>query len=100
MIEPYGAFLIGSLTGVISTVGYKVLQPYLYNKLKLHDTCGVNNLHGMPGIISGVLSIIFCYMATEEIYGPSLYIMFPLGMFVHCVQKVLLLRLVYEAKQL
>ena len=34
MIQPYGAFLLGSLTGVISCLGYRILQvmticPYL-----------------------------------------------------------------------
>ena len=48
MIEPYGALLIGSVVGTISTLGYRVLQPYLFQKFKLHDTCGVNNLHGKP----------------------------------------------------
>ena len=26
MIQPYGAFLLGSLTGVISCLGYRILQ--------------------------------------------------------------------------
>ena len=33
----------------------------------------------MPGIISGVLSVLYCYLATEEIYGPSLYMVFPMA---------------------
>ena len=77
MIQPYGAFLAGTFTGVISCLGYRLLQPYLFRKVGLHDTCGVNNLHGMPGLISGLLSIAACYFATENIYGPSLYMIFP-----------------------
>ncbi len=77
MIQPYGAFFAGTCVGAVSTLGYRILQPYLYDKLKLHDTCGVNNLHGMPGIISGLLSVLVCYLATADIYGPSLYILFP-----------------------
>ena len=34
---------------------------------------------GMPGIISGLLSVLYCYLATEEIYGPSLYMVFPMA---------------------
>ena len=28
MIQPYGAFIAGSLCGVVSTLGYKVVQVY------------------------------------------------------------------------
>ena len=77
MIQPYGAFIAGTLTGAISCLGYRLLQPFLFSKIGLHDTCGVNNLHGMPGLISGLLSIVACYFATESIYGPSLYMIFP-----------------------
>jgi len=76
MIQPYGAFLIGSLVGTISCLGYRKLTPYLYEKFQIHDTCGVNNLHGMPGIISGLLSVLFSWIASELIYGPSLYMIF------------------------
>ena len=42
----------------------------LFDKLKLHDTCGINNLHGMPGVISGIGAIIMSAIATKEVYGP------------------------------
>ena len=79
MIQPYGAFLAGTFTGLVSCWGYRMAQPFLSRKFGLHDTCGVNNLHGMPGLISGVLSILFCYLASEEGYGPSFYLLFPLA---------------------
>ena len=44
---------------------------------RLHDSCGVLNLHGIPGVLSGVLSIIMCVVASEEQYGPSLYLVGP-----------------------
>lgn len=38
-------------------------------KLKIHDTCGVNNLHGMPGIIAGIAGAIVAALATTKDYG-------------------------------
>ena len=29
---------------------FSFVQPFLCEKLKIHDSCGVNNLHGMPGV--------------------------------------------------
>ena len=31
----------------------------------------------MPGLISGFLSIFFCYLASEETYGDSFFMIFP-----------------------
>ena len=46
-------------------------QPAMSKYLKLHDTCGVHNLHGMPGVISGLGSVLAAGIATEELYGVS-----------------------------
>ncbi|KAL7991358.1 hypothetical protein Chor_015614 [Crotalus horridus] len=56
-ILPVGALLIGSTAGIISVIGYKYLSPMLA-KLKIQDTCGVHNLHGLPGLLGGTASII------------------------------------------
>uniref|UniRef100_A0AAQ4S9H6 Ammonium transporter Rh type A n=1 Tax=Gasterosteus aculeatus aculeatus TaxID=481459 RepID=A0AAQ4S9H6_GASAC len=53
-IGPYGAMLIGFVAGIISTVGFKYLTPILASNLGIQDTCGVHNLHGMPGILGGL----------------------------------------------
>ena len=44
-------------------------QGTLLEKIKLHDTCGVHNLHGMPGVISGLSSILMMVVAYEDLYG-------------------------------
>ena len=36
---------------------FKVVQPFLQDKVNLHDSCGVNNLHGIPGILGGLLRL-------------------------------------------
>lgn len=70
--NPFGAISIGLFAGALSTVGFIKLSPVL-TKLGVYDTCGVNNLHGMPGFFGGVFSAIFlaAYNGdTSMIAGP------------------------------
>lgn len=53
------------------------LQPFLLRNLKVHDTCGVHNLHGMPGVLAGIVGALMAGIASESQYGPSLYQQFP-----------------------
>ncbi len=39
--------------------GFARLQAFCFNSCGLHDTCGVLNLHGMPGLIGGAVSGMF-----------------------------------------
>lgn len=50
----------------MSVYGYKYLTPHLDSHFGLKDTCGVNNLHGMPGILSGLLSAILAATACDS----------------------------------
>jgi len=58
VISPGGALGVGYAAGTLSCVGFNVIQPFLLKYLKFHDTCGVHNLHAMPGVYAGVVSII------------------------------------------
>lgn len=51
------AFLIGILAGTICVMGYAVIQPKIQKALKNVDTCGVHNLHGMPGLLGGLIVV-------------------------------------------
>lgn len=68
---PWGAMFVGFIAGNISTWGFARLMPYLNKKISLYDTCGIHNLHGMPGIIGGVAAAIFAGIATVERYGTA-----------------------------
>ncbi|XP_047146568.1 ammonium transporter Rh type A isoform X1 [Hydra vulgaris] len=57
MIKPWGAIMIGMFAGCISVLGYNYLTPIL-NKHKIHDTCGVHNLHGMPGVFGALCGAV------------------------------------------
>ena len=56
--SPGVALLIGGLGGILSAVGFVKIGPYLLEKIGLHDTCGVNSLHGMPGILAALISMV------------------------------------------
>ena len=58
VVSPTGAFGIGLLAGAISVLGYVFLLPKLESKFKLIDTCGVHNLHGMPGLLGGFSALL------------------------------------------
>jgi len=77
-IHPWGALLNGACAGTVSCVGFCLLQSYLAEKISLFDTCGIHNLHGMPGLIGGIASAVAAGVATQKEYGQaSLYTIFP-----------------------
>lgn len=57
LVSAPAAFLIGILAGGICVIGYTVIQSRLQKLLKMVDTCGVHNLHGMPGLLGGIIAI-------------------------------------------
>lgn len=81
MVEPFGAMLIGTIAGIVSVLGYRYLSPFLKARIGLKDTCGIHNLHGMPGLIGGIAGIIASAAAgrTTNGYGNHEYVRFPSG---------------------
>nr|AGA93879.1 RhBG [Porichthys notatus] len=77
MLTPFGSMIVGFLAGTISVLGYKFLTPILEEKLKIQDTCGVHNLHGMPGVLGAIVGAITASVATKDIYGDGLEDVFP-----------------------
>lgn len=51
------AFVIGIIAGGLSTFGFAVIQPKAEALLKGIDTCGVMNLHGIPGLFGGIAAV-------------------------------------------
>ncbi len=51
------ALLIGAVAGALCVFGYAVVQGKIKNACKIVDTCGVHNLHGMPGLFGGLAAI-------------------------------------------
>jgi ammonium transporter Rh len=57
-LPPFGAFALGLLAGALCVFGYVVVQPRLQARFRLLDTCGVHNLHGMPGLLGGLAAVV------------------------------------------
>lgn len=55
---PYHAMIAGWAIGAYSALGYAYVSPFLKKHIGLHDTCGVFNLHGIPGVMGGFVSAI------------------------------------------
>ena len=51
------AMVIGILAGGLSTIGFSVIQAKQQNLMKIIDTCGVTNLHGLPGLMGGLIAL-------------------------------------------
>ncbi|NXV96680.1 RHAG protein, partial [Calonectris borealis] len=71
-IHPFAAMCIGSIAGIISVLGFHFLTPLLASKLNIQDTCGVHNLHGLPGILGGIAGIIVTAIKEEDRAGVHL----------------------------
>lgn len=65
--NPGMAMLIGIAAGILSTVGYSIIAPKVQKLIHGADTCGVHNLHGMPGLLGGLSAIIVTGNAGTQI---------------------------------
>lgn len=76
MISPVAAYALGIIGCTACFFGYKYLTPFLAERLRIQDQCGIHNLHGLTGLISSTAGICAILMATEDTYGPSMYQIF------------------------
>jgi len=51
------AAIVGIMAGSLSTFGFAVIQSKTHKWMKLIDTCGVSNLHGLPGLMGGLAAL-------------------------------------------
>ena len=58
IVAPWAAIFIGFVGGAISALGFAKLNAFFTENLNLHDTCGVQFLHGIPGIFAAIVSAI------------------------------------------
>mmetsp|Transcript_34847 Transcript_34847/g.80578 ORF Transcript_34847/g.80578 Transcript_34847/m.80578 type:complete len:169 (-) Transcript_34847:1327-1833(-) len=66
------AFIVGLGAGLISVLGYFYSSPYPKKNFGIFDTCGVDNLHGYPSVLGGLLSILLVFVDSNAdflVYG-------------------------------
>ena len=68
MEKPYTAMFVGCIGGMISLVGFEVIASFLNKKIHLQDTAGIHNLHGMPGLLGGLISAIAIATCGDNIF--------------------------------
>jgi ammonium transporter Rh len=74
------AFTIGAVAGALCVFGYAVVQAKIKKAFKIVDTCGVHNLHGMPGLFGGVMAIfVVPGVAKAQLVGIVFTIVLALG---------------------
>jgi ammonium transporter Rh len=68
--------IIGLVSGAISVIGYTIIQPKLQKATGGVDTCGVHNLHGMPGVFGGLAALGLVASPTWQLTGTILTVIF------------------------
>lgn len=66
---PGYAILIGVAAGAVSTIGYTIIAPKVEKLIRGTDTCGVHNLHGMPGVLGGIVGVFVAGSAGAQLGG-------------------------------
>jgi len=78
-MHPAGALFVGMCAGTLSVLGYEYLSDWIDEKLGVADTCGVHNLHGMPGVFAAIVSAIVIAAGGADIYGGKGSAGYPFG---------------------
>lgn len=74
------AAIIGMMAGGFSVLGFAVIQSRQQKWMKIIDTCGVTNLHGIPGLFGGLaaLPVIHGLQIQNQLLGIGITIVLAL----------------------
>jgi ammonium transporter Rh len=75
-VTPRWSMLIGLIAGTISVFGYTIVQARLQKAIGGVDTCGVHNLHGMPGVFGGLIALGLVATPSWQLIGVILSVIF------------------------
>jgi len=81
-VAPGWSMLIGLIAGMISVVGFTMIQPRLEELTGGIDSCGVHNLHGMTGVFGGLIAVLLVASPTWQLTGVIFTVIFAIIMGV------------------
>lgn len=73
---PKASLILGFIAGILSVIGFAIIQPRIQRAIKGIDTCGVHNLHGMPGILGGLAAIFIAQNVVPGLQIKGVFITF------------------------
>ncbi|GAN35032.1 MAG: ammonium transporter [Candidatus Brocadia sp. AMX2] len=73
---PKASLILGFVAGILSVIGFALIQPRLQRAIKGIDTCGVHNLHGMPGMLGGLAAIFIAQNVVPGLQIKGVFITF------------------------
>ncbi|MCF6155597.1 MAG: ammonium transporter [Candidatus Brocadia sp.] len=73
---PRASLILGFIAGILSVIGFALIQPRLQRAIKGIDTCGVHNLHGMPGMLGGLAAIFIAQNVVPGLQIKGVFITF------------------------
>ncbi|KAF1324626.1 Ammonium transporter, partial [Globisporangium splendens] len=68
-LNPASAITVGLVAGVVSVTGYRFFTPALERRIRLSDSAGILNLHGMPGVLGGLAGAFATMALSDDNYG-------------------------------
>lgn len=80
LVSTWQAWVIGLVAGAVSTLSFVFLDEWLRAKTGVWDTMGVHNLHGVPGILGGLMPIVFGHAGGAQAIAVVGAIVIPLAL--------------------
>jgi len=71
ILNPGAALATGVVAGAVSTLGFSAASPALKRAGAVTDTCGILDLHFVPGVIGGVASALAALGVTGAAWPPA-----------------------------
>jgi len=63
---PFCSMIVGFVAGSCAALGFSYVGPFFARHLRIHDSQGIQYIHGWGGIIGGFVSVISCSLAQRN----------------------------------